>query len=370
MGDAFSLSGEGHELSLHIGGEAGIFLGGDIGGDELFGTFNPQRALAFAADVRAAFLEFADERAQVLWRAAGEQEIATGDRSGDEKRPGFDAVGDDGMLGAVQLFNALHADRGGAGALDPGTHLGEKRGEIGNFRLEGAVFEGAFALGENRGGQDILGAGNGDLRKANRGSAEALGAGLDIAVRDRNLRTELLEGLDVEIDGARTDGASSWQGNSGVSEARDQRAEGENGGPHGFDQLVGSFGVRDHFRFNGKFAGRQVRARDAAAHMGEKLGHGDDVAYVRDVFQRDRVGGEQRSGHGGQSSIFCAADLNGTFEFASALDLELIHGVCSRTVPHTKSKNEMQIPRLRQHEPGAGRETGSAWDDKIKRSAS
>ena len=33
--DAFGLRGEGHVLGLHVGGEAGILLGGDVGGAEL-----------------------------------------------------------------------------------------------------------------------------------------------------------------------------------------------------------------------------------------------------------------------------------------------------------------------------------------------
>ena len=34
-GGAFGLGGEGHELGLHVGGEAGVLLGGDVGGLEV-----------------------------------------------------------------------------------------------------------------------------------------------------------------------------------------------------------------------------------------------------------------------------------------------------------------------------------------------
>ena len=32
---AFGLGGEGHVLGLHVGGEAGVFFGGDVGGFEV-----------------------------------------------------------------------------------------------------------------------------------------------------------------------------------------------------------------------------------------------------------------------------------------------------------------------------------------------
>src|SRR5712671_7354025 len=41
-GSSFGLGGEGHVLGLHVGGEAGIFLGGDIGGDKFFCRANPE----------------------------------------------------------------------------------------------------------------------------------------------------------------------------------------------------------------------------------------------------------------------------------------------------------------------------------------
>ena len=120
-------------------------------------------SLALAVNLDAAFLERVDERSQVLRLAVGEQKIAAGDCAGSEEGSGFDAVWDDGMRRAVELFDSLDTNGGRAGAFDAGAHLGEKRGEVGDFGFEGAVFENGFAVGKDGGGEDVFRAGNGDL---------------------------------------------------------------------------------------------------------------------------------------------------------------------------------------------------------------
>ena len=110
--DAVRLRRERHELSLHVGGKAGIFLGGHVGGDQLFRAAHAQRAVSFAVNLHAAFLQLVDDRGQMLRLAVREQKVAAGDGAGDEKRAGFDAVGNHGVRRAVKLFDALHANGG------------------------------------------------------------------------------------------------------------------------------------------------------------------------------------------------------------------------------------------------------------------
>ena len=58
-GGAFGLGGEGHELRLHVGGEAGVLFGGDVGGLE--------RAAGADADVVLADVD-ADAALLRAWR--------------------------------------------------------------------------------------------------------------------------------------------------------------------------------------------------------------------------------------------------------------------------------------------------------------
>ena len=121
---------------------------------------------------------------QMMRLAVGQHQLAASDRAGDEKGARFDAVGDNGMRGAVKLFHALHADRGRAGAFDLRAHLHEQVGKIGNFRFERAIFEDGFAFGEHRCGENVFRAGDGDFREAERGAAQPVGLALR-RIRDR-----------------------------------------------------------------------------------------------------------------------------------------------------------------------------------------
>ena len=68
-------------------------------------------------------------------RAVGEFEVAVGDGSRDKKCSGFDAIRDDGVPGAVQLFFPAHANRGSSDAFDIRSHFDQQFGEIRNFRF-------------------------------------------------------------------------------------------------------------------------------------------------------------------------------------------------------------------------------------------
>src|SRR6202051_2125913 len=130
-GGAFGLGGEGHELGLHVGGEAGVLLGGDVGGLEVGGAFGAD-ADVVGVDVEADAdgLELGDDRAEVGGLAAVDVEVAAGDGAGDEEGAGLDAVGVDAVAGAVEFGDTFDLDGGGAGAFDLGAHGGEQGSEV------------------------------------------------------------------------------------------------------------------------------------------------------------------------------------------------------------------------------------------------
>ncbi len=97
--------------------------------------------------------------------AVGDGQIAAGDGAGDEESAGFDAVGDDGVLGAVQFLHAANVQRGSAVARDAGSHLTKHDDEVADFRLAGGIFQNGFAIGERGGHQNIFGSGDGDFFK-------------------------------------------------------------------------------------------------------------------------------------------------------------------------------------------------------------
>src|ERR1700721_2533605 len=87
--------------------------------------------------------------------------------------------------------------------------------------------------------------------------------------------------------------------------------------------------MRNGFRLDRELTWRNVRTFNAAAHVGEKLGHRNDVADSGDVMEMHRLIRQEASSHCGKRSILGAANANSSFEPAAALDFETVHVTCS-----------------------------------------
>ena len=247
-GGAFGLGGEGHELGLHVGGEAGVLFGGDVGGFERRRRSGRGRCPCRRRCVTPHCFELGDDGAEVRGVAAVDVEVAAGDGAGDEEGAGLDAVGVDAVARAVEFGDALDADGAGAGAFDLRAHGVEEGGEVGDFGFAGAVLEEGFAVGEGGGHEEVFGAGDGDLVEDDVRAFEAVGAGFEVAVVLGDGGAHGFEALDVEVDGAAADGAAAGHGDAGDAGAGDERAEDERAGAHGLDDLVLGDGVGEDAR--------------------------------------------------------------------------------------------------------------------------
>src|ERR1700733_16203885 len=87
--------------------------------------------------------------------------------------------------------------------------------------------------------------------------------------------------------------------------------------------------MRNGFRLDRELTGRNVGTFNAAAHVGEKLGHRNDVADSGNVMEMHRLIRQEASSHRGKRGILSAADANFSFEPAPALDFETVHVTCS-----------------------------------------
>src|SRR4029077_6593581 len=194
------------------------------------------------------------------------------------------------MPTAMKLVDALYLDRGRAGALDFGTHGVQQRGEVRDFRFTSAVLHDGFALGKRGGHQQVFSASDGNFVEDNFGAFEAIAIDrisgrFDIAVLLRDLSAQTLETFNMQIDGARTDGASAGQRDASAATARYERSEDERRGSHGLDQFIRRFRSGERARANsGPMLGASVAEFDFGAHGGEELACGLDVAHLRDVF--------------------------------------------------------------------------------------
>ena len=103
--------------------------------------------------------------------------------------------------------------------------------EVDDLGLAGGVLDRRDAACERRGEEDVLGAGDGDLREADRRAgepsapgADARDVGVDVPLLDGDARPHRLEGHDVEVDGADADGATPGERDASLAEAGEKGA--------------------------------------------------------------------------------------------------------------------------------------------------
>ncbi len=234
--------------------------------------------------------------------------------------------GNDAVLRAFQLADAFHADGWRAGTFDFCSHLVEQIGQVGHFRFASAVLQQGLAFRKRRSHQQVFGACDGDLVEHDFGALQPCRGGLDVAVVLGDLGAELLEPLDMQVDGASSNGAAAGERDPGVTAAGDQRAKNERGSAHCLDQLIRSF-RRGEIGAMERSAvlGASIAEFDFGPHGGEQVARGLNVAHLRNIFEDDRLVGEQGGSHAGEGGILGAADANGAEQRVATADDEFVH---------------------------------------------
>src|SRR5579872_2105812 len=272
------------------------------------------------------FVQLAEQCVEMRGITSGDVEIASGHGSGDDEGSRLDAVRNDAMLRTFQFADTLHPNGGRASAFDFGSHLIQQVGEISDFGLARAVLQNALAFSECGSHQKVFGSSDGDLVENDLRALEPDCAGFDVAVLLRDFGAEAFESFYVQINRASPDSTPAGERNTGASAAGDQRSENQSGGTHRLDEFVGGFRRRQVLAVNGgAVMGASIAEFDIGAHRGEQVARGLNVADLRNVFENDRLIGEQGGGHAGKGGIFGAAHADSAEQRLSAADDELIH---------------------------------------------
>ena len=141
-----------------------------------------------------------------------------------------------------------------------------------------------------------------------RAPLQPLGACADVAAFDVDVRAHGLQAGDVDIHRPRADRAAAGQRHVGAAEARQQRAQHQDRGAHGLDQLVGREILADRARID--LDAHALIDGHRHAHAPEQLDGGGDVLQVRHVADRDRSVGQQRAGQDRQRRILGAGNAH------------------------------------------------------------
>jgi hypothetical protein len=124
-------------------GKARVGLGGDVDRAQAGAIpFDDDEVGALAIDsADAGFAKLVEHGAEVVRARALHGDFAAGHGGGYGEGCGFDAVGNDLMIGPVQFFDAGDGDGGAAGALDTGAHGGEEIREVDDLGFAGGAFD-------------------------------------------------------------------------------------------------------------------------------------------------------------------------------------------------------------------------------------
>src|SRR5690606_23669321 len=195
--------------------------------------------------------------------------------------------GHDRVGSTVQALDAVDGDGIGAVTLDLRAHGDQAFRQVHHFRLARGVLDHGLAAGQGGRHEDILGTGHTHgIEEVVRATQAAFRrAGLDIAAFHGDLGAHGLETADVQIHRPRADGAAAGQGHFGVAEMRDHGSQHQNGGAHGFHQLVGRDQGGDAGRVH--FDVELVAHHRLYTHATEQLDHGGNVVQVRQVADSD-----------------------------------------------------------------------------------
>ncbi|CFN67231.1 Uncharacterised protein [Bordetella pertussis] len=251
----------------------------------------------------------------------------------------------------MQPRDAIDDDAVGAVALDARAHLDEQLGQVDHFGFARGIFQHGLAFGQHRRHQQVLGAGDGDHVGADRGALQARGARHHEAVLDLDLGAQRRQPLDVLVDRPLADRAAARQADAGLAEAGQQRAQHQDRGAHGLDQLVRRFQVVDLVGLQGD--GAVAGAFGAHAHAAQQAQRGRGVVQLRHIAQHERLGGEQAGAQDGQGRVLGARDGDFPTQGRAAGDAQFVH----------------QLPALA-YSAGVSVRIDSAWISAFMRSPS
>ena len=100
----------------------------------------------------------------------------------------------------MQLFDSTNANGMGACAFDLRAHFVQQGGQVNDFGLARAILQDGLAVGQGCRHQEVFRSRNRNFLKDDAAAFQSVGARFDVAMLLLNLRSQLLETFDVQIN--------------------------------------------------------------------------------------------------------------------------------------------------------------------------
>ena len=238
-------------------------------------------------------------------------------RADANERADLDHIGQDAVVGAVQLLHAHHRKAVGGDARNVGAHAVEQVTELLNVGFAGRIVDGCGAFGEHSGHDDVGRPGHRGFVEEHVGAAQAFGLDLKefvLAVHVK-LRAELLQSEKMRVESSTADFVAAGLANHCPTEAGHERADGENRTAQ--RRTTGQIFLRTEVIEVDLVGAEGDVARRIAAHVDadvlQQTNQVVDVDNVGHVGQAHLLIGEQRGADHLQRFVFGSL----RFDFAS-----------------------------------------------------
>src|SRR5262249_56711353 len=119
----------------------------------------------------------------------------------------------------------------------------EQNSQITDFRLARAILHHGLAFGQGSRHHQVFSTGDRDLLEDNMRAVQAFGGSFNVSAIVSDGRSELLQAFNVQIYGARSNGAATGLRDSGTLHSRQERPQNQGGSAHGLDDFVSSLWV-------------------------------------------------------------------------------------------------------------------------------
>ena len=224
----------------------------------------------------------------------------------------------------MQALDAVDFDGCGAVAPDIRAHGDQALGQVHHFRFTGGVLQDGFTLCQRSSHHQVFCAGYRNRVEEDVGAPEAaIGFGLDVTILDPDIRAHHFQAVDVQVYRAATNGAATRQGHFRFAKMSHQRAQHEDGRPHGFDQLVRRVELLDGIGVD--FHAHLLINDHFNAHAAQQLDHGGHVVQVWQVADGHRLVCQKCRRQNRQRGVLGAGNPDFTIQGLAAPDQKFVH---------------------------------------------
>ncbi len=200
-----------HELRLQVGSKAGIDVSGHIDRPDGARALDGHR-IETAMDLAAGFDQLVEQDSDQFRAHLGQPDLATGHGAGHGIGACLDSIADHRPVGALEAGDALDDDCGGPLAGDLGAHGVQAFGQVGDFRLAGAIGHHRRAVCQHGRHQGVFGGADGNERKRDFGAFQAARRlGEDIAFVHVDMGAQGFQRLEVQVNRTGANRAAAGQ---------------------------------------------------------------------------------------------------------------------------------------------------------------